>query len=373
MASTATHPFFASADRNGTVRQWAPPSQADRIVVRGQYAIFNAEFAPDSSAVVTAGAEGLVRIVKLTDGHVDEFRASDGSIYAVRYSRDGSNFMAWGSNGAQVWRAVDHSLLRDFREHDGPAEEVDYVDDGETLVSIGRDGRVLSWPSRGTEVTERFRSALPLISMEPLGRNGSVAVVNSAGQVSVVPREGSAIALSHVDHGTVTMLKASPDGTLVATGFASGVVTVHDISSGEARVLLQAHGPIRHIAFSPDAALVVVASEDGQVHLRSLRGTSTLHWADISAKARFIAFSPDGARIALPCGDGGVWIYEMATMTWSFLSVHQSDVFFAQFSPDGRYLVTTDAAGLVSIHDFTAELSRHSKTNNLRYEGETAP
>jgi WD40 repeat protein len=350
--SEGARPFFASADVNGTVRIWPEPARGDRVLARGRGAIIHAIFSPDGRTVIADGAEGVVRTIHLDDGRVDEHVASAGPVWGVRYSPDGDSYVTWGgAHGVRVWDARTRAVLREMHGHRGDTDDVDFLPGGEELVSVGSDGRLIVWSRAGAAETVLFESRHPLLALEVSAQTGAIVVEDSRGELTVVSRDGAARTLAPARPDPVTMLEVSPHGGLVAAGYADGLVTVQDLAGGAAREVLDAGGPIRHVAFAPDESVIAVASEDGRVHLRALSRDAAAGWRELPAKARYVVFSPDGDLLAIPCADGGIWIYRRSAATWRFLASHDADVFSAQFSRDGRYLVSSDGAGLVVLHD----------------------
>jgi WD40 repeat protein len=107
-ALPAETPFTcASAGDDRTVRVWQPEiGRMVRIVRAHQGPVFCVAYAPDGSALFSAGAEGIVRMIDAgSDTVLTEWKASDDWIYALAVSPDGTALATADWAGViKLWR-----------------------------------------------------------------------------------------------------------------------------------------------------------------------------------------------------------------------------------------------------------------------------
>jgi WD40 repeat protein len=360
---TPEFPHVLIGDVNGSVRVWSPSVDAARVILQAPDTIYGLAFSLDGKTVVTDGADGIVRRVSLDGGPATELRGHSSLVASTRVAPDGSSFLSYSYDGTvRVWRTRDSTLGRRFAEHTGMVADVEYVEHGQRIVSAGEDGRLLVWSVDGTDFSVLLEHRAPLAGVEVLSRNDHVVVNDTEGSLWDVSLRGEIRQVRAADGTIITTLRASDDGSYVAVGTDTGMVTIYETSRWSVIKQVQVDGSIHRIAFDPMNRDVLVASEAGHtqfghVRLVALGMERAFSWHDVLAEARGITYSPDGETIGFVCKDGGTWLYTVRGDRWVYARDHDAEASDGKFSPDGKQFVTTDRRGVVVVRDVASTLA----------------
>jgi WD40 repeat protein/tRNA A-37 threonylcarbamoyl transferase component Bud32 len=349
---------IAVGDFNGNVRLWDPPRRDARRLFQGPGAVFGVAFSPDGKSVATNNIDGTVRVIGIADGAVTELKGHvTGVLRVPQFSRDGQSVLSYSGDGtARVWR-VDGTPLRVFADHARPVQAAAFVESGRRVVSIGDDGRLLAWSAGGTDAAVLHTRAVPLTGLDVLSGSGEVVVRDADSAVWAVALDGTVRQVRTADGAIVAVLRASPDGRMVATATDVGDVVVYDTSDWRTVRAVKLGRGVRQIRFDPKNRDLIVALQDGRVHAVALGSARTARFAEIANLARNLEYSPDGEVLAIVCTNGGTWFYDLAGDTWAYAVDHTSEVFSGAFSPDGALFASGDRRGLVTIRNVAATLA----------------
>jgi uncharacterized protein YjbI with pentapeptide repeats len=154
----------------------------------------------------------------------------------------------------------------------------------------------------------------------------------------------------------------SPDGALLAAGYADGTVVVWGGATGGAVRVLEGHsGWVRSVTFSPDGCVLASASDDKTVRLWSPDTGKLLRALEgHSDSVMSVAFSPDGRVLASASADKTIRLWGIEAALRGDEDVCLATIVpgrggWAAYTPDGRYKLGGDAPGLLG---FTIGLCR---------------
>ncbi|MFJ5726330.1 WD40 repeat domain-containing serine/threonine protein kinase [Streptomyces sp. NPDC093149] len=287
---------------DGTVWLWDPHTRrpvGEPLDTRSDM-VFAMAFSPDGSLLATGGTDAdAVRLWDPNTGRaVGKLVGHSGMVVSLAFSPDGS-LLAAGLNDGDVW-LWDPTTRRPVRDplstHTTVINKVAFSPDGSLLATCGpEDDGVWLWDP---------------ITRHPVGEpltNEPTAPHRTRWSLRRVLR--SVMSLDRVR--TMTMA-FSPDGSLLATSGADGVVRLWDPITRRpvGEPMAGSASAIEAVVFSPDGSLLATVGADGVVRLwdpftRHPVGELPGH----DGLALAVAFSPDGSLLAASRQDGSVLLY----------------------------------------------------------------
>ncbi|MCB1960755.1 MAG: TIR domain-containing protein [Rhodocyclaceae bacterium] len=214
------------------------------------------------------------------------------------------------------------------------------------LVSRSRDGRATLWPLDGATTD----IALPTSSAVACSADGTlIASGNATGEVSLLAaRDGAVLrTLPNTLDGPVAQLRFSADGQWLAAS-AGPRLRVWRLSDDAPVSALKLRQPIVDLDFAPDNRRVMAAS-DSAAYLWSLPDNAPLKRLGQLTNVHRARFDPAGQRIALAVGDGRVSVFDARSFERLAEMRHQGPVHQLAFSADGRLLLSASNDGTARL------------------------
>jgi WD40 repeat protein len=165
--------------------------------------------------------------------------------------------------------------------------------------------------------------------------------------------QDSAPACSPVEGGEALSLAFAPNGALLATAHADGVVRLWTMTTRELRQTLQGHrGAVRWLSFSPDGKSLYTTGADRTVRVWDAeKGAEVRRLVGPEEQALRWLPSPDGRLLASAWKDGTVRVYPATGGKPLWLSKQHEEVDLLTFTADGRTLGCACRSGAVALWD----------------------
>jgi WD40 repeat protein len=356
---TRSFPYFASADDDGYIRLWNPPSDAPRTIIHTTLPLFDTALLEDGTVI---GVGRDPRLHWWRDGASGTQPGQEAGALGLRRSPDLEHFVTYGFSGELIlWGTRPLAEIR--RMNPGPVTNVVFLNDGQSIVSSGQDGRLLLWHPGEDEPRLLAKFAQPLASVGIVRAKETLVVADRGGSLWLVdPRSAPGASSSprqlRVGQGTpISHLVVSDDDRWICIGTPDGEVLLYPVASDAPSVLMKAGGAIHVMVFSPSGSEIAVVSEDGYVHLLDAPAGSPPshpnHWNKLRLAARNARFSPDGELLAITTNSDGVYFYSLSRMDWQYFPFPNDDLFRGHFSRDGKRYATVDGGGNLTLFDLT--------------------
>ena len=186
-----------------------------------------------------------------------------------------------------------------------------------------------------------------------------------AGIVDLRDEETGGIVRSLPGHeGKLTGAAFSPDGSMLATSGAEGLLKVWDLSSGKVLRRVKGPGAARGVTFSADGSRVAAAfgpigGPAGVVEVLDLSADRVLTFP-APPYVNDVALSPDGSRLVAVGGDyrgDNIHLIDVASGEVQRIPDPESvGLISVAWSPDGRYIAAGGWLGAVPVWDASGEL-----------------
>jgi serine/threonine protein kinase len=288
-----------------------------RAVLTGHTApVVALAFAPEGSTLASASQDRTIRLWKPTGGPCLATLEGAGAVRVLAFSPDGQSLVsAGGEPSLHIWDPVTfRERSRLVTSHPTVVRDLVFVlPTSDQLFTVGDDNTKPWWSlSEEKQIGGRYLPA----------SGWSLAFSPGSEHFAVGLGDGIVRLCKHhttVEHdlaghqGPVKVLAFAPDGKLLASGGADGVVNLWDTDLAAKRTVLDAHaGAIESVAFSPDGKVLATAAADGTVRAWDVAGGKEKAVLPRHGRgSAAVAFSRDGRTLASGAADGAVRLWDV--------------------------------------------------------------
>ncbi|MEO1347898.1 MAG: hypothetical protein AAFW84_03740 [Cyanobacteria bacterium J06635_15] len=322
----------------------------DHSFITDQNEILALSVSPDDTLLITADAEGFVKLWTMAGELKHTLPRQDGSIWGVEFSADGKSFAIAGTNGQVSHWDLNGKQMNQWSAHiDSGVASLAYHPNGDRWATAGADGSVKVWDTDGNLVTSWIASAngksIANLSFSPDGDR--LATADYDGKVRLWDIEGQLIYdFAHVE--AVLSLSFHPQGNQLASVDQVGNIRLWDLDQGTLALEMgEGNQPLAAVHFTQDGKQLVVTGDLGIVQLWDIRGYKLTDLVGHQSWVWALDRRPNGQFISADIS-GKVQIWDVTDRAQARWSAYDAIAWSVNFSPDGQTLLTAGETGIAT-------------------------
>ncbi|AFZ22218.1 WD40 domain-containing protein [Allocoleopsis franciscana] len=337
--------FSASGQRiitvgaDGRVRIWKLSGRQIVEWESNRGSIWSMSFSPDRQLIATAGLNGTVRLWELPGIELAHWNAHQGTVRRVTFSPDGQVIATVGKDEVRLWNLSGQQLAQWNTSQDKVVHGT-FSPDGQGFATAGEDGTIRFWNLSGQQLDQWkvHSDGIIDVSFSPNGQQ--IATVSNSGKAKLWNLSGQQLVQLNDYPLLVRKVSFSPDGQHIVTAGLDSTIELWN-NSGQQLAQLKGHkGLVRSVSFRQDGQYLATASADGTVRLWDLSDKPVAQWNSHQSKIWSVSFKPDGQYLATAGADSSIRLWNLQGKQLAQLDGHQGWVRRVSFSPDGQYLAT---------------------------------
>jgi WD40 repeat protein len=282
--------------------------------------VHSVSFSPDGNLVVSGSVDNTMRLWLVREGRL--LRTMHGHSFPVlkaSFTPNGASLITGSTDGLiRIWQVSNGLLARTISGHAGWITGLDISGDGKLLASSAQDFTVRLWrlPDGGpVQTIDEGMAAVSGVIFSPDGKK--MAWAEEDGTVRLRALSGEWLHIFKDSEAAAKCVAFSPQGDLLAAGYADGAIHLWRVADGELLQALKGHTQaVNDLSFSPNGSWLASGSADRTLRLWQFAETGLLPLPSViytghSDAINSLDFSPNGLQIVTGSDDGTVRLWNI--------------------------------------------------------------
>jgi len=314
--------------------------------LNGNESVRSVAFSPWGDRFLTGGYRTVV-VWNIDGTEIHRLRGNQAIVYAVAFAPDGLSMLT-ASSGVKIWDWFFGTERSNLSAHRGEVSAAAYSNDDKYILTGSWDNTVKLWSANLLIETLRLKDQNNEnydANYSPDGR--LIVTTGASGLILVHDAQTGDVVNEWVLNASINAASFDPQGSQrIVTGDSNGQVIVWVPGQDEPALVINAHESESGVAsavFSPDGRLILSASYDGTAKVWDAESGQEVRMLDNNSKFDVYnaRFSDDGSRIVTANEDkvARIWDAQSGNLLWE-LKGHTDYVLTAVFSHDGNFVYT---------------------------------
>jgi WD40 repeat protein len=306
---------LVSAGADGLLKVWQLPITPPRELLGHESAIYCVAITNNGQLSITGGQDS-VRVHQLSNGRaLRELLGATGPIHAVAVSLNNVLVAAAGPAGViKFWNLADGADRLQISGHDHGIRALVFHPDNTRFASAGEDGTIRLWrlPKPPLPMAGHKAEVLSVV----ISASGAIAATASADHSVRLWNAvtGQALRTLSGHQQIVSRVVIRADSAQVASGDAAGEVRFWNQATGAAEGVLGAHeGALQGISYGPSGRQLATVGADGLLKIWKLPLPAAVTFAGNAEAVTATAITSDGKWVVTGGADKTVRIYDATT------------------------------------------------------------
>jgi WD40 repeat protein len=353
---------LVTADAQGAIRLWRVEDGKPYITYNGHQSwVWSVVFHPGGQQLMSASEDQTLRIWDVETGQcLQTLQNQTGRIWAIACHPQQPLIASSGEDWAiTLWDLNTGQCDRTLRGHDGEVCAIAFHPTQDILASAGEDQIIRLWNLSTGECWRTFQGHMGWIWTLAFSPDGTqLASAGDDGSVQIWTIETDAcVHLALASKSRIWALAFHPNGQQVVTGGDDQRIRLWDIPTQTCLKVLAGHtGRIWTLALNADGQTLASGSEDQTVKIWNLQtGLCLKTLKGYTNWVCEVAFCPDGQRVVSGGEDGAVRVWDLKTGSLAqTLEGHLQQVWSVATSADGQTLASASEDQTIRIWDLAS-------------------
>jgi WD40 repeat protein len=324
-------------------------------------------FHPQSTQLVTAGGDGLLKI--WAPPVPTRSLTHPAAVLAAVMVNNGRLYTGGADKMVRSWNLGNNQMERQFSGHAAAVTALAATPNGQALASGGEDSTIRFWNQGTGKESASIGAHSGTVTSLAFSQNGQQLLSSSEdGTVKLWQMPAPPRALLHADQ--VTAVALSADGARLLTGCADKQVRLWNLANSQTeRTFGGPTSAVTAVALSAKGDAVAAAAADKSLTVWNAANAQVIKKFALPANAGGIAFSPDGKQVAVALADKSLRLYDVAMgKEVKNFPGHTAEVNTVAFTPKGDQLISGSADKTVQVWNVANGMS----VTTLKAEGPIA-
>ncbi len=334
---------------------WEVATGRQIAVMRGHSSyLYTVAISPDDRLIVTGAWDRTARLWDAHTGAPVRALENTDAVWSAVFCRKGNAIAVGCSDGTErLWSVPDSPLCRELHGHAGSITSISFSANGSRFVTSSLDGTARIWDTMVARQIGVIATGHGAVTAALLIGNRCRTLSEADGVRDWNPDTGRAISTLLRPESQSIFRSILPDGQSVVQASQNGVITLRSVDGVSSAVPIESPDPNATCWFDRAESQVTYQSASRHIEISDARtGRVQVQSGSPVEIVNSAVFSPDGRLLVTSGAAGSMSIWNLKTaMILRTIAAHGAIIRNIAFSPDGQRIATASYDGSVKLWD----------------------